>query len=81
MKALAAVEETEDDRRSRRLVFARLQIEKLNATIASIAKQRDSFLAKELENAMPSDHPALVACEKRRDAELARRATARGGSL
>ncbi len=79
MKALAAVEETADDRKARRLVFARIQIAQLNATIASITKQRNSYVVSEVEHNMPADHPALLACEKRRDEELARRAARRGG--
>lgn len=80
MKALAAVEETDDDRKARRLVFARIQIAQLNATIASVTKQRDSYVVAAAKHAMPDDHPAVIACVKRRDEELARRAARRGGA-
>ena len=74
MKALAAVEETEDDRRARRLVFAQQKVDDLTKTINALSQQRASFQAKLAKFSMPDDHPALVACKKRRDEEIARRA-------
>ncbi len=70
MKALTAVDETPDDRKARRLVFARMQIAELTLTINALTAQRASFVKKEAKCMMKPDHPALVACEARRDAEL-----------